>query len=320
MDDLDLKDRKILFALEQDSRQSLNQIAREVGLMKETVFYRIKRLEEEGIIKKYLVEIDVYKLGFQYYPLLLRFLNTTPDVEKQIIDYLRSSKYVAWLTSCDGAWDINATIIARGNFDLNKFAIEFLKKYGEYISDKQFLITTEIHYFKRGFWLNRKTTESVNTGGETIENIHSEDLKLLKILSTNARIPLVELGETFKTDAKNIAYRIKKLEKQKIIQGSRVLTDFSKLGYKYHKIWFSLRCVTKENYKQLITYFNDHPNIIWATKLIGCYDLSCELEVKNIEEFKDILHNIKAKFSSLIKKHESLAIFEETVMNYLPGI
>ena len=319
-DMLDVKDRKILFELEQNSRQSLNQIARKVGLRKETVFYRMKKLEEDGIIKKYLTEIDVYKLGYQYYPLLLRFQNSTPEIEQEILDYLRRSKYIAWLTTCEGAWDVNATLVASGNFALKAFAADFLEKYGEHISDKQFFITTEIHYFKRGFWLNRKTNEQVTTGGEYLAKSDTTDLMLLKLLSTNARMPLVDIGAAFKTDAKNIAYRIKKLEKQKIIQGSRVLVDFSKLGYKYHKVWLSLRNINKDNYKKMLAYFSDQPNIIWATRLIGCYDVSCEMEVRNTEEFRAVVSDIKAKFHHLIKKHESLLIFEETVMNYLPNV
>src|SRR3989338_8609048 len=95
---VDLKDRKILFELEQDSRQSLSKIAKKVSLKKETVFHRIKSLENRGIIKYYLTEINTYKLGYLYYPMLLRFQNTTPHIEKEIIQYLLNSPYIAWLT------------------------------------------------------------------------------------------------------------------------------------------------------------------------------------------------------------------------------
>lgn len=322
---LDLKDRRILFELEQDSRQSLQQIGQKTGLSKETVFHRIKRLEESGIIKKYLTEINVYKLGFQFYPVLIKFQNTTPAIEEEIFKYFQHSKYTAWLTKTEGAWDLNATLVAQGNFELKKFLDGFLEKHSEYIAEKQIFITTEIHYFKRGFWLNKRTTQTITTGGEkSIEvgigkaKIGNAEIKLLQILSNNARMPLIELGNWLGTNSKNIANWIKKLEKQKIIQGSRVLVDFSKIGYKYYKIWFSLKNLTPENFHKLIAYFREHPNIIWATKLIGTYDLSCEMEVKDVEEFRKIVEEIKAKYSDLIKKHESLLVFEELVVNYLP--
>src|SRR3989338_3636047 len=133
---LDLKDRKILFELEQNSRQSLGKIAKKVGLKKETVFHRIKSLEIRGIIKKYLTEINISKLGYQFYPVLIKYQATTPQKEEEIYNYLKKNKYMAWLTTCEGAWDINFTLITRGNRQLNEFMDEFLSLYGSHISDK----------------------------------------------------------------------------------------------------------------------------------------------------------------------------------------
>ena len=86
-----------------------------------------------------------------------------------------------------------------------------------------------------------------------------------------------------------IWHKIKRLEKENIIQGSRILVDFLKIGYKFYKVWFSLKDVTEENFKKLMSHFKEHPNIIWATKFIGFYDLSIEIEVKDVEEFRKIL-------------------------------
>ncbi len=315
---LDLKDKKILFELEQDSRQSLSKIAKKVGLKKETLFHRMRSLEKRGIIKKYLTEIDVYKLGFQYYPILMKFQNSTPHIEEQIFNYFRKSQFTAWLTECEGFWDLNATLIAKNNFELKKFFDDFLGKYSSYISDKHVFITTEICYFKRGFWLGKKTNLIVSTGGESAIELEDADIALLRVLSTNARKPLVEIGRDLNLTAKNVAYKINKLKKNKIIQGSRILVDSSKIGYKLYKVWFSLQDMTNQNFMMLMSYFQDRPNIIWSTKLIGYYDLSIELEVKDTDEFREIINDIKQRFSKLIKKHESLLIFKETVMNYLP--
>ncbi len=108
------------------------------------------------------------------------------------------------------------------------------------------------------------------------------------------------------------------MKKEKIIQGSRILVDFSKINYKFYKIWFSLQNQDEEKYKKILSYFQQMPNILWATKMIGYYDLSIEMEVRDVEEFRKTLEEIKEKFANLIKKHESLLIFEEAVLNYLP--
>lgn len=251
--------------------------------------------------------------------MLIKFQNTNREIENEIYSYLKNHKYMVWLTKCEGAWDINLTLITKGNNEVKDFLDEFLKKYGDYISDKHIFITTEIHYFKRGFWLQKPKTSTVTTGGVPNISISNEEIKMLKILSTEARKPLIEIGQSLHENPKNIAYRIKKLEKQRIIQGSRILVDFSKIGYKFYKVWFSLKSINDENFRKMLYYFKSHPNIIWATIIIGYYDLSIEMEVKDVEEFRSILDDIKDKFGNFIKKHESLLIFEEGVMNYLPN-
>jgi len=317
---LDLKNKRILYELEQDSRQSLQKIAKKVKLSKEAVFHRIKNLEKSGIIKQYIAEIDIYKLGYQYYPILLKLHNTSHVIDQDILSYLKKSKYVAWLTTCEGNWDINLTILAKNDFDLNNFLEDFLSKFGHYIVDKQVFTTTEIHYFKRGFWLNKPTTQTISTGGEKEIDLAKKDFELLKILTENSRKPLIEIADQLKISAKAIAYKIRKLEKNKIIQGSRILVEFSKLNYKFYKVFFSLKNMNKTNWKKLFSYFQLKPNIIWATKLIGTYDLSIEMEVKSVAEFRDIITEIKEKYPELITKHESLLIFEELVLNYLPKV
>jgi len=75
MENLDLKDRKILYYLDINSRQSNSDIAKKVGLSKEVVNYRIKRLEKEGIIKGYYTVLDFYKASKKVF--LLSFARET---------------------------------------------------------------------------------------------------------------------------------------------------------------------------------------------------------------------------------------------------
>ena len=65
----DLKDRKILYQLNINSRQSFSQIGKKVGLSKTVVDYRIKKLEKQEIIRNYYTLIDAFKIGYE----VLRF-------------------------------------------------------------------------------------------------------------------------------------------------------------------------------------------------------------------------------------------------------
>jgi DNA-binding Lrp family transcriptional regulator len=61
---LDEMDEKILELYFEDSRKSYRSIARKVGVAPGTVVTRMKRLETLGIIKRYTVQVDSEKLGY----------------------------------------------------------------------------------------------------------------------------------------------------------------------------------------------------------------------------------------------------------------
>ena len=65
MSQLDETDFKILDALLDDARLSSRQIADRVGVSVGTVLSRIKRMENEGIIKGYSAIVDHEKLGYE---------------------------------------------------------------------------------------------------------------------------------------------------------------------------------------------------------------------------------------------------------------
>ena len=61
-DKFDLAILKILLS---DSRRTLNEISAEIGLSPTTCWNRVKRMEAEGVIKRYTVDLDNTKLGYR---------------------------------------------------------------------------------------------------------------------------------------------------------------------------------------------------------------------------------------------------------------
>ena len=57
-------DMAILRLLLADSRQTLQDIGSQVGLSPTTCWSRIKKLEAQGVIKRYTIDIDADKLGY----------------------------------------------------------------------------------------------------------------------------------------------------------------------------------------------------------------------------------------------------------------
>lgn len=56
-------DIDIIKILQEDSTKAIKDIAKEVGLSATPTYERIKRLEQDGVIKKYVAVIDAHKVG-----------------------------------------------------------------------------------------------------------------------------------------------------------------------------------------------------------------------------------------------------------------
>ncbi|HHI01394.1 MAG TPA: Lrp/AsnC family transcriptional regulator, partial [Thermococcus litoralis] len=61
---MDEIDKNILKLLQEDGRMSYSEIARRIGVPESTVRLRVKRLIEEGIIRKFAALINPFKAGY----------------------------------------------------------------------------------------------------------------------------------------------------------------------------------------------------------------------------------------------------------------
>ena len=85
MTKLDLKDRKILYELDLNCRQSNSQIGKKVGLKRDVVAYRIKKLQDEAIIKNFYTVIDTFRLGYNVFRIYINYQYVTSEIKEEII-------------------------------------------------------------------------------------------------------------------------------------------------------------------------------------------------------------------------------------------
>ena len=123
---LEEKDRKILNILVDNSRLSLRQIAKKAGASVATVMHHIKKLEKDGIIKKYTSKIDYEKAGYDVEVIIEIRISKgkLADVEKKIAAHPN----VFAVYDVIGSFD--AVVLAR--FKTRRHMDNFLKKLQTY--------------------------------------------------------------------------------------------------------------------------------------------------------------------------------------------
>lgn len=311
---LDLKDRKILFELDSNSRQPCSKIAKKVGLSTEVVNYRIKRLEEEKIITNYMVSLDLSKLGIIQSKILLSFQHSKSEEINKIIEEITKDNRIMWIASAKGKWDLIISGELKSIEELDTFKDDILEKFKNFINEKAIAICTGAEVYRRDFLLHEKSfpgRSRILVSNQKPVEIDEMDRKIINLLSENARLSLVEISSKLNSSPRVVNYRIKQLQKNKIITGFRIAIDYQKLGINFYKTLIYLDSPKRSRIEQLINYFISNPHVIHHVKVLGNWDLEPEFETSSEEQFNSILADIKDKFSDIIKKIDIVTISKE---------
>jgi DNA-binding Lrp family transcriptional regulator len=318
MTKLDLKDRKILYELDLNARQSDAEIGRKVGLSKGIVNYRIKKLIDEEVLKYFYTMIDASKLGYLSCRFFMKFQYDDPKKEKEIIDYFVSQPYSWWVPSIEGQLDLAVILWARNTYEFYELIKDVLGKFKPFIKDFLPGIYAKFHQYRRDYLIkdNKIKSEPVLTCFAEQVDFDKTDINILKTIAENARKPTIEIANTLNLTSETVKLRIKRLIDKNVIQGFRAALNLNKLGYRWYKLRVDLEDFSR-NY-EILSYAKNHPNIVYAYEVVGGANLELELEVESYDHFKDICLELRNKFSDVIRYYDHFLFYKEHKILYMP--
>jgi len=316
---LDTKDKRILLELDRNSRQPISAIAKKVGLSKEVVNYRIKRLIEKGIIKGFHAVIDTSKIGYTIYRLFIKFQNVTPDKEKELTAYFNKHPASGWVVSYEGFYDLAILFWAKDIYEFREIYDGVLNKFGSFFQDDFISIVTAIYHFKHNYLFDSKDySEAIIGGRQEQADLDPLDIEILKMLAEDARQTTLDIGKKAGASPNTVKYRIRKLLESGVIVSFNTMIDTSVLGYQHYKVFLKLQNMNKQVKTKLLEYLRQNKNTIYITDAIGLADLEFELQVKNSLELHNILRELRTTFPDVIRDCDPGLVFREHRINYLP--
>lgn len=312
---LDLKDRKILFELDRDCRQSYNKIAKKVGLSKTAVINRVTCMEKSGLIKGYSAVINSGKLGFYNFRIYINLQNIDLEKEKEIIEFLQKKEIVTWIASIEGLYNLGIRVFTKSINEMNELWNELMKKYVNYFNQRQIVLNIQTINFFRGYLIeNPKEVYDIVSSSSNdmdIKKLDNIEKIIIETLSENAKTPIIEIARIAKTTPKTIISKIKKLEKEKIILYYRVILDIEKINLMHFKLSIMTMNTTEESLKEFYNYIKKSPNIIFREKTLGGEDIELDIEVSGLNELERIILDIREKFGRIIQDYQTLYICKE---------
>jgi len=121
---LDELDRKILNELQRDCRQSLDLISKKLGVPKSTIYYRIRKLEDNGVIEGYYAKVNPKVLGHEYFTVTLVRAKYGPGYHKKVGRILASVPGVWAVYYVLGDYDFIVIARARNREEFVKNILE----------------------------------------------------------------------------------------------------------------------------------------------------------------------------------------------------
>jgi Lrp/AsnC family transcriptional regulator for asnA, asnC and gidA len=323
MDQLDLKDRKILYQLNLNCRQSNTQIGKIVGLSKQVVDYRIKKLEEKSIITGYQTVINSFKLGFDVYRYYVSFQNATQKTKDEMVDFLTKYKNMWSVYSATGLFDLGILIWVKDLKNFQLFWEEFNDTYGDYVSDKIYSVLLYLNTYSHTYLLpdsydisDRK--KFIQIGPEPAADIDHLDYDLLNIIVLNARKPIVEIAKQLNCSSQTVNYRLKNLMNKGIIKSCKPSIDYSKLNL--HQMGLGLWLRKLSNRRKIWEYIGENPQVTSIETCAGYADLQIELILDSLDTLEDFMTEVSEKFQDSIKNYNFFTLKHQYLFRCLPDM
>lgn len=304
---MDEKDKLILFELLQDCRQPVSKIAKAVKLPQQTVSYRIKKLEDSKVIKKYTLNVNYPKLGYSRHSLYLDIKGVSAN---EVGKYLKAITDIKEVSCCYmlhevSEWKLYVSVwtktIERYDNIQTKIITKFKSKIRNYLSFQS--VRSYTYFAKR---LNPKKQALIDIkGNPEHEEISDSDWKLVNLLKKNSKASAMELANQLKTTASSVTRKITSLKKKGIIERCYPILDMKKIGYTEYTYISRIDPSYSNKIQEFIEFTKKDPRFIIVIRAVGYVNLYYAFLVKDREDLSDITEKVhKLLGKAILEEHK----------------
>lgn len=295
---LDNKDRKILSLLLNDCRLTNSQIAKKSNSSREVVAYRIKQLEENGIINGYSVDVDFERLGYILYSIDL-FLN---NLDSGKMELLKKRPKIIYLQKSLGKYNLSCNILVRDFSEFKKEYDYIIRLLGKNIIDINSNMLLGDVDFSEEFFIRKKSVKHYFSNDVKKISVDATDEKILVELGLNARQSLINISSKVGASVPTVSNKIKKLKKENVIRNT-VSIDYKKIGYhRYSLMIFA----NPERENDIIEFCKQYSQVWYLGKLSGNYNYVLEILARDNSELDLIVNLMIERLKKDIFKYDIL--------------
>lgn len=123
---LDAIDFEILNLLQENSKQTYANIGKQLGISHSTVYDRIKKMDQKGIVTKYTILIDPERIGLKNIMALMTVYTDPKESERVSKKLSRAPEVLEVYTSLSEELLIIAKVVAKNQESLHTFIANYV--------------------------------------------------------------------------------------------------------------------------------------------------------------------------------------------------
>ena len=304
---LDTKDKKIIEVIDYNSKMPLNEISKKTNLKKDTINFRIKKLEKDKIITLYYCVIDYYKLGFSSYKIYLKVKSSS---KQKIMNYFMGILDVKFISELLFEYDLCIFFNSKSQINFYKMYNDFLEIFSQDILKKEFFEVLEQYHFSHPLYENSKKFKIEKQ--KDILKIDETQKQILQNLSLNANMKFIDLSIKLNKNSSTLIYSFRNLLDKKIIIGTRPRINYSKLN----KIHFIVLISLSSGLNSVLDYITTLENVIYISKGFSSFDFEFEVVLNSQKDLNNFLESLTNKFENINFDFKILQVLKSNVINY----
>ena len=140
-------------------------------------------------------------------------------------------------------------------------------------------------------------------------NIDKLDLDIINVMISDSEISYAELGKKLYVSSGTIHVRIKKLQEQGIITGSKMKVNTKLLGYDC-TAFVGIFLEKSSMYDNVATELKKIPEIVRLNYTTGNYGMFIEIICKGINQLRKVLHDDLQKINGIERTETFISLDE----------
>lgn len=287
---LDQIDREILYVLDKNARASATQISQQIGVSKQRVSFRIRKMIKLGILDLFSTVIAKTKLGYFHCQTYLKLKNTLP--EKVIFERLKKIPALHWVSITKGDYTLVIFMMVKSLEECWKAYQKIIDQFSDDLIQKEILLSSTTYHLNYSYITGVPKRAVISEFPRREVKLKQRDFDLINAIKENGRIQINQLAQKIGSTPYTVRQRIAYLKRKGIIQAFKVRINTNLIGFRHFLVLFSLSKTNPLFKKQLIQDLIQDRATHRIVETIGKWDLICDLILKSEEKAKDWLKKI----------------------------